>query len=1278
MKAVSLKIYHISKWTLLVLLICLALLSLAGRAILSNVSNFKHTIELELADYGIKGVNIDDIEADWQGLHLFLKIKGASLSIPGRSYALAVNTLSLRVRLLSSLLNRDLILESFYSSIEKLVLVRDNEGNWWLNDIPFSPSGSTQQSEPVVFEFFQRLPSFVNIDIGLIQLHDQRHQTDYFIQQSTLKSSLKDQQLSLKFISSLPQTLGNNVEVSMTGDAQLQHLFISADWLNIQRLFELASIEKIPLKQAVASFKGWVELEQFEIRTITTESTVSQLSFNKSDATSDNLSFNFLQKATRQQQRWDLQTRIENIQRGAQKFDNINAQMLLDTENNKPQIWVDQLNLSFLHELLQDVSEEKAVFKLLAEVKPVATLKNVVAELDLENPLQSIIGFEFKDFQSQKYRSIPAISGLEGSLISTRGKSQLDLHSSGVSVEFHDLFKGPILLDTVESTFFVSVKDSVISIQTENLSLKNSDASIQGRFYLQTSGQGRPFVSIRAHLENAKVEAVSRYLPVGIMHQNVVNWLDKSLISGQVNSADFLFHGRFIKPSLFTEQLSGTMLASAQVSNPQVDYLETWPAVGQGQGTVEFHNTSMLADFNGVNYAGSRVDRVTVGIANFLAASLSIDATTTTPAKDLLTTLSRLPVLNAFDEVKRKATRVEGPVEAGLKLTIPLYHGLHEKLKVTARADLKKVSLSIPDWMIDLKNVTGRVNIDDHKVTASALTANYLGDAITMDIQPDAERFRTKINIQGNIHSQNLLTLTPDFIRQPVSGVSPWDVSVSIAHQIDPQQAFLEIAATSELQGTKLDFPDPLRLSEKQQKRITFKASLLQFDDFKFDLKMADDAWASGELKFGDTITRNLQWLDISLGSQTEGIYSKGIQLTGNTALIDWNDWTEYQNLYFQQDDSNGQPFLQQVKTVDLKIDRLLMGSQVALDSRVKIDNDGKQLQGYIDSNMVKGSFQLPYRMSIQDPLVADLEYLKLSKNETAEAQDSQQMNINNMPNLLIKSKTLSVENMDFSNLLLSTRSETNKFVIDQLNFKRDDIQLKSSGHWQYEPATNNHVSVFNIDIQGKDFGKTVKNLGLGESIRGSSIKFNGQLGWSGELYRINWPSLLGEVNLELKDGYLRNVDPGAGRFVGLLSFNALPKRLFLDFGDVLREGMQFNKIKGKFTIKGETMETDNASMESVSARVKVKGNTNLRNQTYDQTMIIIPKIGDTLPILGSLAAGSTVGWGLLLLQKIFKKPIEKSVEIEYKVTGNWANPQVTLVDKPKNKQPAESFNVKD
>jgi uncharacterized protein YhdP len=86
--------------------------------------------------------------------------------------------------------------------------------------------------------------------------------------------------------------------------------------------------------------------------------------------------------------------------------------------------------------------------------------------------------------------------------------------------------------------------------------------------------------------------------------------------------------------------------------------------------------------------------------------------------------------------------------------------------------------------------------------------------------------------------------------------------------------------------------------------------------------------------------------------------------------------------------------------------------------------------------------------------------------------------------------------------------------------------------------------------------------------------------------------------------------------------------------------------------------------MDGVSARIRISGRTGLRDRDYDQTMLVTPKIRQTLPVLGGLAAGSSVGWGLLLIQSLFKNAIDKSVEVEYKVTGTWADPQLELINK--------------
>ena len=84
--------------------------------------------------------------------------------------------------------------------------------------------------------------------------------------------------------------------------------------------------------------------------------------------------------------------------------------------------------------------------------------------------------------------------------------------------------------------------------------------------------------------------------------------------------------------------------------------------------------------------------------------------------------------------------------------------------------------------------------------------------------------------------------------------------------------------------------------------------------------------------------------------------------------------------------------------------------------------------------------------------------------------------------------------------------------------------------------------------------------------------------------------------------------------------------------------------------------------MNGHSATIKISGETDIAKREYNQNVKVTPKVRQTLPVLGAVTAGSTVGWGLLLLQNLFKKAIDKAVEVEYQITGSWDDPQIELI----------------
>ncbi len=107
---------------------------------------------------------------------------------------------------------------------------------------------------------------------------------------------------------------------------------------------------------------------------------------------------------------------------------------------------------------------------------------------------------------------------------------------------------------------------------------------------------------------------------------------------------------------------------------------------------------------------------------------------------------------------------------------------------------------------------------------------------------------------------------------------------------------------------------------------------------------------------------------------------------------------------------------------------------------------------------------------------------------------------------------------------------------------------------------------------------------------------------------------------------------------------------------------MEFDKIAGTYHLEGGQLHTTDTKLEGPSATIRISGATGIVERNYDQVIRVTPSIRQTLPVIGAVTAGSSVGWGLLLLQNLFKKTIDKAVEVEYRISGSWDDPKIELI----------------
>ena len=132
-----------------------------------------------------------------------------------------------------------------------------------------------------------------------------------------------------------------------------------------------------------------------------------------------------------------------------------------------------------------------------------------------------------------------------------------------------------------------------------------------------------------------------------------------------------------------------------------------------------------------------------------------------------------------------------------------------------------------------------------------------------------------------------------------------------------------------------------------------------------------------------------------------------------------------------------------------------------------------------------------------------------------------------------------------------------------------------------------------------------------------------------------------------------------------VLSLQALPRRVTLDYSDIFSDGFAFDDITGNVRIASGVMSTTDLKLVGPAAKVDISGETDLAKETQRLTVRVQPSLsssvsaGAALFFLANPLVGAVVGAGSLFAQTLLQDPVEKMFRYEYTVTGGWSDPVV-------------------
>ena len=265
---------------------------------------------------------------------------------------------------------------------------------------------------------------------------------------------------------------------------------------------------------------------------------------------------------------------------------------------------------------------------------------------------------------------------------------------------------------------------------------------------------------------------------------------------------------------------------------------------------------------------------------------------------------------------------------------------------------------------------------------------------------------------------------------------------------------------------------------------------------------------------------------------------------------------------------------------------------------------------------------------------------------------------------ILPKSESLEVLlETTFGPLKMNIISKEGGFILDNIAIKNDSLLVTGAVELiKKTDQLHNYSTTVDAQLKSQNTKALMEEFGFQGILSSKNLTIDLDLFWpyipsSDGVFDAN-----GTVKVNIKDGQITAIDPIAGKVLGLLSIAELPKRLVLDFSDIFKKGLSFNRLSGEFQFKQGSAYTCNLAMKGTSVDILLVGVTDMIGETYNQLAMVQPLLSDALPMGGAVFGGPGVAAAVYLFTKLLRKPLKNIGVSYYSIGGTWDNPKIEKI----------------
>jgi len=915
------------------------------------------------------------------------------------------------------------------------------------------------------------------------------------------------------------------------------------------------------------------------------------------------------------------------------------------------ELHANMLELAPLVMLADRLPLDESLRRTVTDAEPSGTMHDVALRWKgpWPRPKSYSARMRFAGVGFKRLEHVPGLTGITGTVDATEKGGTLIATVERGSLDLPQVFREAIPLDTASGNVTWAFTRDGLDLRFHNVAAANADFSGTAAGAYHRRAVGSDEMDITGSLTRADARATARYLPVKLL-KDQRPWFERAFVAGHSNDVRFRVKGK-TGDFPFPDNKGGIFSVSAKITDGILNYADDWPRIEHIQGDLQFRGRRMDILASQASIFTVKLARVQASIPNLDTRTpmLTVGGEAEGPTADFLGFIAKSPVNDMLDRFTEE-TRAQGRGKLALKLVLPLAN-LRET-RVNGVYTFVNNNIVVDSAIPPIDQAGGRLEFTDSSVRVPSATGIFLGGPVTLNASTARDGV-IRIGMTGRINADNVRKLGNDAsIMQHLRGATDWRGSFIV------RKKAADLVIESTLQGMASDLPSPfgkaasemipLRLERRLgagQERMAFNYGRVASGQFAMRSEGKRTTIDRGVVRFG--------------GGPAGEPDKPGVWMSGTIRLLDFDGWLKFAG----EGEGEGETSYM-VNGMDLKIAQTDVFGRRFHDLAIAATTAGGAVQITATAQELEGTGT--WRPQGKGRLTARLKRLVVPAAETrlTELHDKPATPAKppELPALDIVAETFQLGQKQLGRLELNAVHENRDWRIERLRITNPDSTLAADGVWQAwlsQPRTQ-----LNVRFDVNDIGRTLTRWGFPEGVRRGTAKIEGTLNWTGSPQEFDYPTLGGNLVIDAARGQFVKLEPGIAKLLGILSLQALPRRITLDFRDIFSEGFAFDAIIGALTISRGVVSTDNLRIVGPSAQVVMNGVVDLARETQGLFVRVNPHISDSLSIAGALIGGPVAGVAAFLAQKLLKDPLDQIAGFDYGITGTWSDPQVAKLER--------------